>query len=68
MMNKWTSVTDKLPEPFVSVLAYVPDEAPLQTVHEGYMDPDGKWHLVHSFYQLSANVTHWMALPLPPEM
>lgn len=66
-MSKWISTSDRRPTPFVSVLAYVPDEAPLQTVHEGYMDPDRKWHLVHSFYQLSVNVTHCMALPLPPE-
>ncbi len=63
----WHKSADELPMPFVSVLAYVPDEAPLPTVHEGYVDNDGGWHLVHCFYQTSVNVTHWMSIPKPPK-
>lgn len=71
--NKWLSSVlwhksaDELPNPFVSVLVYVPDETPLPTVHEGYVDYDGGWHLVHCFYQTTVNVTHWMDMPKPPE-
>lgn len=66
-MTNWISAKDNLPTPFVSVLAHVPDEAPLPTVHEGYVDSDGGWHLVHCFYQTGVNVTHWMDMPSPPE-
>ncbi len=66
-MTDWISTQDKLPTPFVSVLAHVPDKAPLPTVHEGYVDSDGDWHLVHCFYQTSVNVANRMELPKPPE-
>ena len=62
----WHKCEEELPQSFVSVLAYVPDEAPLQTVHEGYVDDGGKWHLTHCFYQTCVNVTHWMEIPNPP--
>ena len=70
--NKWLSSVlwhkseDKLPTPFVSVLVHAPDEAPLPTVHEGYIDNDGQWHLVYCGYQTSVNVTHWMDMPEAP--
>ena len=31
----WYSTKEKLPDEFVSVLIYMPEEAPLPTVHEG---------------------------------
>ena len=62
----WCKCEEELPQPFVSVLAYVPEEAPLPTVHEGYIDNDGRWHLVHCFYQTVFNVTYWMDMPNPP--
>lgn len=63
----WHKSADELPNPFVSVLVYVPDEAPLPTVHEGYVDNDGGWHLVYCGYQTTVDVTYWMNMPNPPE-
>lgn len=63
---KWISVEDKLPQPFVSVLVYMPEESHLPTVHEGYLAEDGKWYA--SFYAREPfEVTYWMPLPEPPE-
>lgn len=62
----WHKCEDELPEEFAPVLAYVPDEAPLPTVHEGYVDPAGRWHLTHCFYQTCVEVTHWMKMPESP--
>lgn len=63
----WRKCEDELPTSFVSVLVYVPEEAPLPTVHEGYVDDDGEWHLVHCFYQTAVNVHSWMPIPNPPK-
>lgn len=63
----WRKCEEELPQPFVSVLAYVPDEEPLPTVHEGYIDNDGKWHLVYFAYQTVVNVHSWMPIPNPPK-
>lgn len=65
-MNDWISIEDKLPEPFVSVLIYCPEEFPLPTVQEGYLAQNGKlfewmarWGECHP--------THWMPMPEGPE-
>lgn len=63
----WRKCEEDLPQPFVSVLAYVPEESPLPTVHEGYIDNDGGWHLVYCGYQTGVNVRYWMDIPKPPE-
>lgn len=57
---RWTSVDDALPTDSVSVLGYMPAEAPLPTVHECYHTSDG-WY-AHSRFE-SAEVTHWMPMP-----
>lgn len=62
----WQKCVDKLPEPFEPVLAYVPDEAPMHTVHEGYVDLDGKWHLMYCGYHTGVNVHSWMPISNPP--
>ena len=64
---QWISVEKRLPEPFVSVLVYMPGERPLPTVHEGYIATDGKWY-AHFFSRDPGEVTHWMPLPEPPEV
>ena len=64
---KWISVDDKLPEPEASVLVY-----PYQNVYDedfvitGYYEP-----VMSSWFSergMEIKVTHWMPLPLPPEV
>ena len=64
-MSEWISVKDRLPEPFVSVLGYCPDEEPLPTVHEVYMNGFGQWRSAQVYGM--GNVTHWMPMPEPPK-
>lgn len=40
---KWISVEERLPQAFCSVLVHIPEEAPMPTVHEGYMTDNGRW-------------------------
>lgn len=63
---KWISVEDRLPEPFVSVLVYMPEELPCPPVHEGYRTRDGRWYSAYFIRDLD-QVTHWMPLPQPPK-
>ena len=63
---KWISVDERLPEQFVSVLVYMPDEYPCPTVHECYLRPDGKWDAAH-YTRTPDEVTHWANMPEPPK-
>jgi hypothetical protein len=63
--RQWVSVKDRLPEPFVSVLGYCPDEDPLPTIHEVYMNGFGQWTSAQVYGM--GNVTHWMPMPEAPE-
>lgn len=65
--SEWISVDARLPEPFVSVLVYMPGERPLPTVHEGYIATDGKWY-AHFFSRDPGEVTHWMPMPEAQEV
>ena len=65
--NSWIPVDERLPEPFVSVLVYMPDERPLLPVHEGFLARDGMWYANH-FDREPMEITHWMPLPEPPEV
>lgn len=65
-MNEWISVEERLPMPFLSVLVYMPGEAPLPMVHEGFISADGIWVSNH-FNREPGEVTHWMLMPLPPD-
>lgn len=60
---KWISVEERLPEPFVSVLAYIPDMTPWSPVREAY-------RVGNAFYVPALadreHVTHWMPAPAPP--
>ena len=64
---EWISVEERLPEPFVSALIYVPDQNPLPPVMEGYIDGIGRFHAVRIGVGV-VTVTHWMPLPEPPEV
>lgn len=63
--NDWISVKDRMPEPFVSVLVYMPMENPCPTVHEGFITSAGVWHS-NLFDRYADEVTHWMPMPAPP--
>lgn len=63
-MPKWISVEDRMPEPFVSVLTYMPDMPPFPPVREAYR--------VGNVFYIPAladreHVTHWMPMPEPPK-
>lgn len=63
-MVSWVSINDLLPEGFESVLLYMPNEAPLPMVHEGYY-ANGNWY--YNFKQLNVgDVTHWAPMPFGP--
>jgi len=63
---QWISVEERLPEPFVSVLVYMPEERPLPTVHEGFLARESMWYANH-FDREPMEITHWMPLPEPPK-
>ena len=66
MVQEWIPVSERLPEPFVSVLVHMPLEEPCPTVREGYITRDGIWH--SALYDREPDeVTHWMPLPTPPK-
>lgn len=60
---RWISVEEALPQPFVSVLGYMPEEAPLPTVHECYYADvrGGEWYSMWCYG--TKKVTHWMPMP-----
>ena len=67
-VQEWISVTERLPEPFVSVLACIPSEEPLPTVHESYIADHGAWVCILTAERYkTGEVTHWMPLPDPPK-
>jgi hypothetical protein len=62
---RWISVKEDLPKGFMSVLVYIPSEAPLPTVHEGYY-ANGQW-FCKGIFDTVDQVTHWAEMPSPPE-
>lgn len=71
-MSEWISVKDRLPEPFVSVLIFVPSEP--SPIFEAYYVSNGVFNatnIMHGNYgrlKCSDVVTHWMSMPEPPEV
>ena len=61
---KWISVTERLPENFVSVLGYMPASEPFPPVRECYTV--GKSFFFPALDDIQ-RVTHWMPLPEPPK-
>lgn len=54
-----------LPEEYVSVLVYIPTEAPLPTVKEAYL-ANNCWSTKSWIYRRS-DIAYWMPMPPPPE-
>lgn len=65
-IQQWIPVTERLPEPFVSVLVQMPGEKPFPTVREGFISNNGVWHSAY-FDRESDEVTHWRPMPEPPK-
>ena len=63
---EWISVTERLPEPYVSVLVHMPGEKPFPTVLKGFISKDGIWHSA-MFRREPGEVTHWKPMPQPPK-
>ena len=67
-VQEWIPVTERLPEPFVSVLAFIPSEEPLPTVHESYIEDHSAWVCILTAERYkTGEVTHWMPMPDPPK-
>lgn len=71
---KWIKCSDQLPESKDGlVLAYFADTGSIETVHiQDYFDDitngiDENGVQLYTKWYLSQNVTHWFALPDPPE-
>ena len=63
-VQEWIPVTEMLPEPFVSVLAFIPSEEPLPTVHESYIEDHSAWVCILTAERYkTGEVTHWMPMP-----
>ena len=65
--GEWVSVKDRLPNPFVSVLVYMPDEVHHPTVREGFINKRGEWY-AGGFDRLPDEVAAWKEMPEPPKM
>ena len=61
---KWNPVTEKLPEPFISVLVYMPEEYPMPVVREGYYTDCG--FVIPVLMGVAGKVTHWAEMPGGP--
>lgn len=59
---KWYVTEKKKPDPFVSVLVHMPNEAPLPQVHEGYMADTVIWY-ANGYFMESSEITHWADMP-----
>ena len=65
-MVPWVSVKDMIPDSFVGVLMYIPNEYPLPMVHEGYY-ANGHWFWTTRQLE-DDEVTHWAPMPEGPEV
>lgn len=68
MVPRWISVKEREPEPFISVLGYIPNNDPFPPVRECFRvcvgDADSYYFPVLADYK---GITHWMEIPEPPK-
>lgn len=63
---QWHRVEDKMPDKFISVLGYMPDQAPYPTVRECYYtgnDDNGNPNFFAPGLGEFVGVTHWAEMP-----
>lgn len=65
-MGEWIKVSERLPEPYVSVLVYIPKKVSRQTVHEGFITRRGEWY-AEGINRYPDEVVAWREMPEPPE-
>ena len=65
--QEWISVDERLPNPYISVLVYMPDEEPFPTVREGFLTKHGAWY-AGGFDRLPDEVVMWKEMPEAPKM
>lgn len=58
---QWHRVEDKMPERFVSVLGYMPDQAPYPPVRECWYVGDSGWYCPTLMEM--GQITHWAEMP-----
>lgn len=58
----WKDPVTTPPQPFVSVLVYMPGESPLPTVHEGFVSDTGVW-CVGGYRLRPGEVVEWADMP-----
>lgn len=68
MVPRWISVKEREPEPFVSVLGYIPNNDPFPPVRECFRVCVGEADAYY-FPALAEHedITHWMEIPEPPK-
>ena len=65
---KWIPVEERLPERYIRVLAWVKCDPHEHPHGIGFIGSMGFWSLDELRHDPSAEVTHWMPLPEPPEV
>lgn len=60
---KWYDPARKKPKRFAPLLLYLPDDAPMQTVYEGYWSGDDVWCVNGGLRISQADVVRWADMP-----
>lgn len=60
---KWYDPKRKKPKRFAPLLLYLPGDAPLQTVYEGYWSGDDVWCVNGGLRISQADVVRWADMP-----
>ena len=65
LITHWIPVSERLPPPYIRVLAFVSCQAHEHAHAIGFIGSLGMWSL-DELHEPSAEITHWMPLPEPP--
>ena len=60
---KWYDQNRKMPNRFEPLLMYLPGDAPMQTVYEGYWSKDKDWRVNGGFHITQNDVARWAEMP-----